>query len=86
MNPLGAEWVPQVDATVVTRILDAGGVINGKATSESACLEGSSDTSYTGIVHNPYADYYACGGSSSGSGRVVASGAADMSLGCDQGG
>lgn len=86
MDPLGKEWVPDYDATVATRIMDAGGVIVGKATCENACMEPSSDTSWTGIVHNPYADYYACGGSSSGSGRVVATGSADMALGCDQGG
>lgn len=86
MDPLGKEWVPDYDATVATRIMDARGVIVGKATCENACMEPSSDTSWTGIVHNPYADYYACGGSSSGSGRVVATGSADMALGCDQGG
>ncbi|KAI1848472.1 hypothetical protein JX266_005778 [Neoarthrinium moseri] len=86
MNPLGREWVPGCDATVATRIMDAGATIVGKATCENACMEPSSDTSWTGIVHNPYADYYACGGSSSGSGRVVATGSADMALGCDQGG
>ncbi|ETS86275.1 hypothetical protein PFICI_00103 [Pestalotiopsis fici W106-1] len=86
MDPLGKEWVPEYDATVATRIMDAGGIIVGKATCENACMEASSDTSWTGIVHNPYADYYSCGGSSSGSGRVVATGSADMALGCDQGG
>lgn len=86
MDPLGKEWVPEFDASVVTRILDAGGVITGKSACENACMEPSSDTSFTGIVHNPYADNYACGGSSSGSGRLVGSGAVDMALGCDQGG
>nr|POF20045.1 amidase [Quercus suber] len=79
-------WIPTIDATIATRIMDAGAIINGKAACESGCLEGDSDTSCTGKVHNPFADNYSCGGSSSGSGRVVASGAADMSIGCDQGG
>ncbi|KAK3064085.1 hypothetical protein LTS18_010246 [Coniosporium uncinatum] len=86
VKPVDGEWVPERDATVVTRMLDAGCTIIGKAACESACMEPSSDTSYTGIIHNPYADNYACGGSSSGSGRLVGSGAVDMALGCDQGG
>lgn len=79
-------WTPQIDAPIVTRILDAGGIINGKAACENGCMEGISDTSCTGNVHNPFAPGYSCGGSSSGSGRVVASGQAEMSIGCDQGG
>lgn len=79
-------WTPTLDATVVTRILDASGLITGKAACENACFEGISDSSVTGLVHNPYADNYSSGGSSSGSGRLVASGAVDMALGCDQGG
>jgi amidase len=86
VKPVTGEWVPATDATVVTRMLDAGCTILGKAACENACMEPSSDTSYTGIIHNPYADNYACGGSSSGSGRLVGSGAVDMALGCDQGG
>ncbi|EME79579.1 uncharacterized protein MYCFIDRAFT_37737, partial [Pseudocercospora fijiensis CIRAD86] len=80
------EWTPQIDATVATRILDAGGLVTGKAACENACMEGVSETSCTGKVHNPYADGYSCGGSSSGSGRLVGSGAVDMALGGDQGG
>ena len=45
-----------------------------------------SDTSVTGPVHNPYADGYSSGGSSSGSGRLLASGAVDFAIGADQGG
>lgn len=80
------DWTPQIDATIVTRILDAGATITGKATCENACLEGVSDTSCTGKVHNPYAHNYSCGGSSSGSGRLVATASVDMAIGCDQGG
>lgn len=32
------EWIPNVDATIVTRILDAGGVILGKAACENNCF------------------------------------------------
>jgi amidase len=86
LDPLGEPWVPMYDATVATRIMDAGGVIMGKAACEAACMEPSSDTSWTGVMHNPYGHGYSCGGSSSGSGRLVAIGAVDLALGCDQGG
>lgn len=38
-NGTGAvDWVPNVDATLVTRILDAGGMITGKAACENNCF------------------------------------------------
>ena len=80
------DWVPEVDATLVTRVLDAGGVILGKAACENNCFGAVSDTSCTGPVQNPYAEGYSTGGSSSGSGRLVGSGAVDLSVGADQGG
>ncbi|OAP56014.1 hypothetical protein AYL99_10166 [Fonsecaea erecta] len=86
LPPINGEWIPAYDATVVTRVLDAGATVTGKAACENACMEPISNTSYTGVVHNPYADGYTCGGSSSGSGRLVSIGAVDMALGGDQGG
>src|SRR5438552_2615742 len=41
-------YVPEIDATVVTRILDAGGTILGKALCEYFCLSGGSHTNETG--------------------------------------
>ncbi len=79
-------YVPDVDATVVTRILDAGGTIVGKTVCEYFCFSGGSHTSATGPVHNPHRKGYSAGGSSSGSGAVVASGEVPMALGGDQGG
>ena len=79
-------YVPEIDATVVTRILDAGGEIVGKAHCEYFCLSGGSHTNATGPVHNPLRRGYAAGGSSSGSAALVAAGCVDMALGGDQGG
>lgn len=79
-------FVPDFDATVVTRILDAGGEILGKVHCESFCMSGGSHTGATGPVHNPHKLGYSAGGSSSGSGVVVALGEADMAMGGDQGG
>ena len=79
-------YVPDVDATIVTRILDAGGSIRGKAVCESLCFSGGSHTSDTGPVHNPHDPTRTAGGSSSGSAALVAAGEVDMAIGGDQGG
>ncbi|RYL92519.1 amidase [Sporolactobacillus sp. THM7-4] len=77
-------FVPQIDATIVTRILDEGGEITGKSVCESLCCDCSSFTSDTGPVMNPYNPLFSAGGSSSGSAALVASGQVDMAIGCDQ--
>jgi amidase len=79
-------YVPDFDATIVTRMLDAGAEIAGKVHCESFCISGGSHTNATGPVHNPHKMGYSAGGSSSGSGVVVALGEVDMAIGCDQGG
>ncbi|KQT47389.1 amidase [Aureimonas sp. Leaf454] len=79
-------FVPICDATIVTRMLDAGATILGKAVCEHFCLSGGSHTSDPGPVHNPHKLGYSAGGSSSGSGALVAAGEADMAIGGDQGG
>jgi len=79
-------YVPNMDATIVTRILKAGGNIIGKTHCEDLCLSGGSHTNFKAPVLNPHNKEYVTGGSSSGSGAVVAGGQADMSIACDQGG
>jgi len=79
-------YTPDVDATIVTRILDAGGIIKGKAHCEYFCLSGGSHTNATGPCHNPHKRGYSAGGSSSGSAALVGAAEVDMSIGGDQGG
>ncbi len=79
-------FVPVADATIVTRMLEAGATIKGKATCEYFCLSGGSHTSKPYMVHNPRKMGYSAGGSSSGSGALVAAGEVDMAIGGDQGG
>ncbi|OED39922.1 amidase [Chromatiales bacterium (ex Bugula neritina AB1)] len=79
-------YVPDIDATIVTRILDAGGTIVGKAHCESFCLSGGSHTTQMGAVHNPYRYGYSAGGSSCGSAALVGSGEVEIAIGGDQGG
>jgi amidase len=79
-------YVPDVDATVITRILDAGGTIVGKTVCEDLCFSGGSHTSKPVPVKNPHKPTHSAGGSSSGSAVVVSVGEADAALGGDQGG
>lgn len=79
-------YVPEIDATVVSRILDAGGTIVGKTVCEDLCFSGGSHTSKPLPVRNPKKPTHSAGGSSSGSAVAVATGEADMALGGDQGG
>src|SRR5580692_1649429 len=79
-------YIPNIDATIVTRLLDAGAVIKGKAHCECFCLSGGSHTGALGHVHNPHKRGYSAGGSSSGSGALVAAGEVDLAIGGDQGG
>ena len=79
-------YMPDIDATVVTRLLDAGATIVGKATCEYFCFSGGSHTSAPMPVHNPHRMGYSAGGSSSGSAALVAAGEVDLAIGGDQGG
>jgi len=79
-------YTPDVDATIITRLLDAGATIAGKAHCEYYCFSGGSHTGATGPVHNPRRMGYSAGGSSSGSAALVAAGEVDMAIGGDQGG
>ncbi|KAF2729602.1 amidase [Polyplosphaeria fusca] len=80
------DYVPKLDATVVTRVLEAGGIIPGKAVCENLCHSATSHSAPTGAVENPRAKGYSSGGSSSGCGVLVALGEVDMAIGADQGG
>lgn len=79
-------YIPDIDATIVTRLLDAGATITGKLNMESFAFSGASDTSDFGTVTNPRAPEYIAGGSSSASGAAPAAGEVDIAIGGDQGG
>ena len=79
-------FVPATDSTVAARLLEAGATIAGKAVCEDLCFSGGSHTSKTGPVRNPWDTTRSAGGSSSGSGALVASGEVDFAIGGDQGG
>jgi len=75
-------YVPAVDATAVSRLLDAGATIKGKNNMWAFSL-GESDY---GPPENPAAPEYSIGGSSSGTAAAVAAGEVDIGMGGDQGG
>ncbi len=77
-------YTPDIDATIVTRILDAGGTIVGKSHCEYFCFSGGSHTNAVGPVHNPHKFGYSAGGSSSGSAALLVAGEVDMAIGGDR--
>jgi amidase len=79
-------FVPDEDATVVTRILDAGGIIAGKTVCEDLCFSGGSHTSRPDPVLNPNDIGRSAGGSSSGNAVAIWAGDVTMCVGGDQGG
>lgn len=79
-------YVPATDATLVTRLLNAGATITGKLNMEDLAFSGSGELSATGSVLNPRDENYIAGGSSSGSIAAVVNGDVDAAIGGDQGG
>ncbi|MGE0385945.1 MAG: amidase family protein [Gammaproteobacteria bacterium] len=79
-------YVPDFDATVVTRVLEAGGTIAGKAVCEPMCMSSFGNGAHTGPVRNPHDPAHAPGGSSSGCAALVGARAVDMAIGGDNGG
>ena len=77
---------PSVDATVIARLLDAGGTIAGKSNCEDLSFSGGGHTCASGPVRNPRKPSHSPGGSSNGSAVVIAAGDVDFALGGDQGG
>ena len=79
-------YVPRHDATIVSRLLDAGATITGKTNMEDMAFSGSGELSATGAVLNPVSRDHIAGGSSSGSAAAVVAGDVDVAIGGDQGG
>src|SRR4051812_25766743 len=86
-SPIMEGYVPREDATVVTRLLDAGAHIVGKTAVPAFCFDGGGLTGYPDPQPvNPHDAAYLAGSSSNGSAVVVVTGEADLALGGDQGG
>lgn len=85
-SPLLRSNVSPIDATAVTRILEAGGEIAGIATTENLSFSALSVSAAQGPVLNAHDQRRSAGGSSSGVAALVASGGCDVGMGGDQGG
>jgi amidase len=77
--------VPERDATVVARVLAAGGILLGKTNTPEFTWANETDNDVYGRTSNPYDIERTPGGSSGGSAAAVAAGLAAFDIGSDSG-
>jgi len=79
------DWIPDYDATAVTRLLEAGSVLLGKTGLHELAYGNTSINPFFGSVRNPWAADHDPGGSSGGSASAVSAGLAYAALGTETG-
>jgi aspartyl-tRNA(Asn)/glutamyl-tRNA(Gln) amidotransferase subunit A len=81
-----ADLIPAADATVITRLYDAGAILLGKLSTHECAHGGPSFDLAWPAARNPWDLARFTGGSSSGSGAAIAAGLMPAALGTDTGG
>ncbi len=81
-----ASFVPSQDATVVSRMRDAGAIILGKTNMPELAFAFETDNLVYGCTNNPYDLSCTPGGSSGGEAAIIAAGGSPLGLGNDMGG
>ncbi len=79
-------FIPAYDASVVTKLKEAGAVIVGKVAMDEFAMGSTSENCAFNIPENPWKSGYIAGGSSGGSAASVAADECLASLGTDTGG
>jgi Asp-tRNA(Asn)/Glu-tRNA(Gln) amidotransferase A subunit family amidase len=79
-------WVPDYDAVIVERLLNAGAILVGKTTTPEFASSSFTESPLSGVTRNPYDPSRTSGGSSGGSAVAVATGCVSLAEGSDAGG
>ena len=79
-------FIPEQNATVAERLINAGGILMGKTNTPEFTMGGETDNVPYGRTNNPYNLNFTTGGSSGGAAAIISSCGSVFDLGTDTGG